>query len=174
MPLYRLNSYVKANAGPFHLDDILEVTLQKKKNKGTTNDQAVATRVGGRRPLFAPAANAQSAADQAESIDEGFRVFTQETFGGNGRTCATCHVPSEGYNIFPATIKKLDKQERAILFASSVPGFENVKLIESHALFNISGGPAPFVLETARNASMTRTAIRVRYSAPRWPFRRWT
>ena len=24
-------------------------------------------------------------------LDEGFRVFTEETFEGNGRTCATCH-----------------------------------------------------------------------------------
>lgn len=29
------------------------------------------------------------------------------------------------------------------MFASNVPGFENVELIEKFALFNISGGPAP-------------------------------
>ncbi|MGR8980710.1 MAG: hypothetical protein ACU84H_11570 [Gammaproteobacteria bacterium] len=93
--------------------------------------------------LFAPAANGQLTVEQAELIDEGFRVFTEETFGGNGRTCGTCHVPVEGYNIFPETIKKLNKRERDIVFASSVPGFENVDLIKTHALFNISGGPAP-------------------------------
>jgi hypothetical protein len=93
--------------------------------------------------LCASAANAQLTADQAKLIDEGFRVFTKETFAGNGRTCATCHVPTEGYNIFPATIEKLDKRERALAFASNVPGLENIALIKSHALFNISGGPAP-------------------------------
>jgi len=93
--------------------------------------------------VVASAASEQLTVGQAESIDEGFKVFTQQTFDGNGRTCATCHIPSEGYDIFPESIKTLTKQERAILFASSVPGFENVKLIESHALFNISGGPAP-------------------------------
>ncbi len=93
--------------------------------------------------LFAPAANAQSTVQQAALIDEGFRLFTQETFNGNGRTCGTCHVPSEGYNIYPATLKKLTKRERALVFASNVPGLENVNLIETHALFNISGGAAP-------------------------------
>ena len=47
------------------------------------------------------ASQGQVTAEQAGLIDEGFRLFTQETFGGNGRTCGTCHVPSEGYNIFP-------------------------------------------------------------------------
>jgi mono/diheme cytochrome c family protein len=93
--------------------------------------------------LFARAANGQLTVAQAELIDEGFRVFTEETFDGNGRTCATCHVPSEGYNIYPATIEELNKRERALVFASNVPGLENIDLIETHALFNISGGPAP-------------------------------
>jgi hypothetical protein len=93
--------------------------------------------------LFAPAANGQLTVDQAKLIDEGFRVFTEEAFAGNGRTCATCHIPSEGYNIFPANVKKLDKQERALVFASNVPGLENIDLIKTHALFNISGGAAP-------------------------------
>jgi len=93
--------------------------------------------------LFAPVLSRQSTIDQAELVDEGFKVFTQETFAGNGRTCATCHIPGEGYDIFPDSIKKLTEKERAILFASSVPGFENIALIQSHALFNISGGQAP-------------------------------
>lgn len=33
-------------------------------------------------------------------IDEGFRVFNEETFDGNGRTCGTCHLPEANYNIF--------------------------------------------------------------------------
>ena len=80
---------------------------------------------------------------QAALVDEGRRVFSEETFGGNGRTCSTCHIPAEGFNISPAAIAKLPKKQRDLLFVASVPGFENTALIESRALFNISGGPAP-------------------------------
>ena len=35
-------------------------------------------------------------ADQAEVSHEGRRLFDQETFGGNGRTCRTCHSRQNG------------------------------------------------------------------------------
>jgi hypothetical protein len=38
--------------------------------------------------------------------DEGERLFRKETFGGNGRTCETCHSPSTG------TLAPQDVQER--------------------------------------------------------------
>ena len=90
-------------------------------------------------------AQALSAAQEAlkaqfKQIDEGFRVFKNETFEGNGRTCATCHIPSEAYNIFPATIKELSKKEKDVLLVTSVPGLENPELVKQRALFNISGG----------------------------------
>lgn len=72
-------------------------------------------------------------------IDEGFRVFTEETFEGNGRACATCHIPEENYNIFPSTIKKLNVKEKRLVFAPHVPGLENRRLIRKFALFNIAG-----------------------------------
>ena len=31
------------------------------------------------------------------------RLFDTETFGGNGRTCATCHRPEDGFSMTPAT-----------------------------------------------------------------------
>ena len=93
--------------------------------------------------LCAIAVNAQMTAEEMTLIDEGFEIFNNETFDGNGRTCGTCHIPSESYNIFPATVKKLSRAEKDNLFARSVPGLENVALVKSHALFNISGGAAP-------------------------------
>lgn len=89
------------------------------------------------------ASQGQVTKERAALIDEGRRVFTEETFGGNGRTCTTCHIPAEGYNISPAAIAKLSKKQRDLVFVASVPGFENAALIEARALFNISGGPAP-------------------------------
>jgi hypothetical protein len=76
-------------------------------------------------------------------IDTGFRIFTGETWNGNGRTCATCHIPEEAYNIFPQTIKKLNKKQQALVFATNVPGLENIDLVKSHALFNIEGAGQP-------------------------------
>jgi len=92
---------------------------------------------------FASPSEAQVTKDQALLIDEGRRVFMEETFEGNGRTCGTCHIPAEAYNIFPSSLEKLSKKELELVFASNVPGFENTDLIRSHALFNISGGPPP-------------------------------
>lgn len=89
------------------------------------------------------ASQGQVTKEQAALIDEGRRVFSEETFNGNGRTCATCHIPAEGYNISPAAIAKLPKKQRDLVFVASVAGFENAALIEARALFNISGGPAP-------------------------------
>ena len=89
------------------------------------------------------ASQGQVTKEQAALVDEGRRVFNEETFGGNGRTCSTCHIPAEGYNISPAAIAKLPKKQRDLVFVASVPGFENAALIETRALFNISGGPAP-------------------------------
>jgi len=90
--------------------------------------------------LFATATSAEMTAAEMKQIDKGFKVFTKEKFDGNGRTCATCHIPGESYNIFPSTIKKMSRREKRLVFATNVPGLENVDLIKSHALFNTSGG----------------------------------
>lgn len=75
-------------------------------------------------------------------IDKGFKLFTEETFNGNGRTCSTCHIPSESYNIFPATIKKMSKAEKDLVFATNINELENKKLVKNFGLFNIAGDPA--------------------------------
>ena len=35
------------------------------------------------------------------AIDRGRRLFEKETFGGNGRTCATCHAAEENFALSP-------------------------------------------------------------------------
>ena len=80
--------------------------------------------------------------EEAEQIDEGFRVFNEETFEGNGRTCGTCHVPSEQYTIGPGFIKKLKKKDKDLLMAKSVPGLENLTLVEKLGVFNAGPGDA--------------------------------
>ena len=73
-------------------------------------------------------------------IDEGFGVFTEETFEGNGRTCATCHRPETNYTVAPQDIRRLSSEERALVFANNVPGLENRTLVRELASFNTSGG----------------------------------
>lgn len=45
--------------------------------------------------------------DLTEQIAKGRELFVNETFGGNGRTCATCHRPDNNYTIDPAYIAGL-------------------------------------------------------------------
>lgn len=40
---------------------------------------------------------------------DGFRLFTRETFGGNGRTCGTCHPPEHNFTIDPEFISRLPR-----------------------------------------------------------------
>ena len=80
--------------------------------------------------------------DESLLIDEGFRIFNEETFEGNGRTCGTCHVPSEQYSIGTQFIKNLKGKKRDLVFATNVPGLENPTLVEKLALFNAGGGVA--------------------------------
>lgn len=39
------------------------------------------------------------------SFERGARLFSEETFGGNGRTCATCHEPVNEFTISPALVQ---------------------------------------------------------------------
>ena len=90
--------------------------------------------------LSSPAAQAdQASEDAALLVDEGFVIFMEETWDGNGRTCGTCHIPAENYNIFPSTIAGLNGKELNILLAKKVDGLENRDLVISHAIFNVSG-----------------------------------
>jgi mono/diheme cytochrome c family protein len=44
---------------------------------------------------------------QAELVARGERIFFDETFGGNGRTCGTCHRAENNFSISPAFIATL-------------------------------------------------------------------
>ncbi|MET0214370.1 MAG: hypothetical protein ABW292_15270 [Vicinamibacterales bacterium] len=44
-------------------------------------------------------------------ISQGARAFNEETFDGNGRTCATCHPSSNNFTIDPAFIATLPAQD---------------------------------------------------------------
>lgn len=88
-----------------------------------------------------PAAPLLVASDTA--VIEGLRIFTQETFGGNGRVCATCHPPTHNFTIDPAFIRKLPSTDP--LFVSerdvNLRGLEQPRLLRKFGLvrLNIDG-----------------------------------
>src|SRR4029453_94667 len=57
---------------------------------------------GGARPVHA----ADADDGQSSQLQAGRRLFERETFGGNGRTCRTCHSRETG------TVSPSDAQER--------------------------------------------------------------
>ena len=79
-----------------------------------------------------------SASDTA--VIEGLRIFTQETFGGNGRVCATCHPPTHNFTIDPAFIRKLPSTDP--LFVSerdlNLRGLEQPRLLRIFALTRVN------------------------------------
>lgn len=78
--------------------------------------------------------------EEFNSIDNGFKLFTEETFEGNGRSCGTCHIPGAQYNINPNDIKRASWKARKLIFATNVKGLENPILVKKLALFNTEGG----------------------------------
>jgi hypothetical protein len=67
------------------------------QNKYTREGMAAALARYGHRPgRIAPVLNRSAAASAVTAIQEGRRLFDHETFGGNGRTCQTCHSEETG------------------------------------------------------------------------------
>ena len=55
-----------------------------------------------------------AAADSA--VARGEFLFMNETFGGNGRTCATCHAPENFYTISPQYINTLPMSDSLFVY----------------------------------------------------------
>ena len=72
--------------------------------------------------------------------DEGARIFFQETFEGNGRTCGTCHSASAGFTLTPRFVAGR-RDDDPLFVAARDPGLaalENLDLLR---------GPRVLVLE---------------------------
>ena len=65
----------------------------------------VVTAVAAYATVLASAQGKQAAAN-GTAVSEGKRLFEQETFGGNGRTCRTCHSAQTG-TVSPADAERL-------------------------------------------------------------------
>jgi cytochrome c peroxidase len=79
----------------------------------------------------------------AHKIKSGRELFTEETFDGNGRTCATCHIPNRGFTITPGIIRQLPQSDPLFVFKTNkeLAKLEDERLLKKRALFleNIQG-----------------------------------
>ena len=99
-------------------------------------------------------------------VARGAHLFFNETFGGNGRTCGTCHRAEENLTISPAFIATLP-QDDPLFVAENVPELaerENSTLLRFSALIkeNVDGLEDPtvkFVLRSVPHTLAMSTSI---------------
>ncbi len=77
-------------------------------------------------------------------IEEGRQIFFKETFGGNGRTCGTCHPAENNFTIDPdfiATLPPTDPLFVAEFMPALKENFENPRLMREFGLIleNLDG-----------------------------------
>ena len=80
-------------------------------------------------------------------INQGFQVFNTQTFGGNGRTCSTCHLPQSDFTITPADLPTLNAHQQQMVFGVGITGgnagraaLENPDVVRKLLLFNVNDG----------------------------------
>jgi cytochrome c peroxidase len=86
------------------------------------------------------------------NITLGRKLFEKETFGGNGRTCATCHAAKENFALSPADVRRRPAGDALFVF-ERFPGLEaleNGQALRSKALIieNVDGFDQPGVLRS--------------------------
>lgn len=84
-------------------------------------------------------------------IEEGRRLFLEETFEGNGRTCATCHPPTNNFTIDPEFIRTLPGNDPLFVTGPSRPELNDLEVRQLLRRFglvleNVDGLDQPGVL----------------------------
>ena len=81
---------------------------------------------------------------------EGRRLFFEETFDGNGRTCGTCHPATNSFTIDPAFIRTVPKNDPLFVaeFNPDLKELENSRLLRKFGLIleNLDGFDRPGVM----------------------------
>lgn len=123
-------------------------------------------------------ARGESARDElktllGEQIAKGRKLFLNETFGGNGRTCATCHRPDNNHTIDPKYIAKLPPNDPLFVaeYDSRLSQLENPKLLREFGLIlaNVDGFDKPGVLRSVPYTLALPTSITVEHCAALHP-----
>jgi cytochrome c peroxidase len=93
----------------------------------------------------------------ASQRDEGRRLFRKETFGGNGRTCETCHGRSTG-TLSPDDVQKRDASDPLFLHDGLDDGVTGTSRIAEHATIRIVR-PLPPNIRIAEDPSATSVVL---------------
>jgi cytochrome c peroxidase len=96
----------------------------------------------------------------APGLDEGSQLFRSETFGGNGRTCETCHSPGKG-TLSPADVQERlaqDPNDPLFLHDGLDDGVFGTTRIAEHATIRIER-PLPPNVRIAEDPSATSVVL---------------
>lgn len=103
-------------------------------------------------PKVAMAADLTTADQFAAQIAKGNQLFQNEKFGGNGRTCATCHRADNNHTLDPLYISKLPANDPLFVYETKpeLKELENGKLLRQYGLIlaNADGFDKPPVFRS--------------------------
>ena len=107
------------------------------------------------------------ASTEADLVTKGEDIFFNETFGGNGRTCVTCHRPEDNWRIPPAFIATLPDDDPLFIheFAPEFrENFEKADLLREWGLILMNPNgfvdlENDFVMRTVNSLRSVRTSI---------------
>jgi cytochrome c peroxidase len=96
-------------------------------------------------------------------VERGNSLFTKETFGGNGRSCATCHPAANNFTIDPTFIASLPANN-PLFVAERKPelaALENPRLMRRVGLIleNVDGFDQPGVMRSVPHTFALRTSL---------------
>lgn len=111
--------------------------------------------------------------DKPGRIKKGRKLFLEETFGGNGRTCGTCHEPTKNFTIDPQFIATLP-QTSPLFVAETNPDLaelENPELMRKFGLIleNLDGFENPGVMRGVPHTLGLPTSIQSDRGTPTRP-----
>jgi cytochrome c peroxidase len=88
-------------------------------------------------------------------VEQGRQLFFGETFGGNGRTCGTCHRAERNFTIDAEFIRRLPKKDPLFVHETNpdLRELENAHLLRKFGLFleNLDGFDKPGVFRSAQH-----------------------
>src|SRR5262245_42160568 len=117
--------------------------------------------VSGQRPTeIVDQAVSESGSPSASKRNEGRRLFRKETFGGNGRTCETCHSRGTG-TLSPDDVQRLLEQEPSnplFLHDGLDDGVSGTSRIAEHATIRMVL-PLPPNIRIAEDPSATSVVL---------------
>jgi hypothetical protein len=101
--------------------------------------------------------------NKKDLVERGRKLFFEETFDGNGRTCGTCHPATNNFTIDPAFIAKLPQKDPLFVaeFNPDLKELENPRLMRRFGLIleNLDGFDKPGVMRAVPHNLAMPTSI---------------